>query len=68
MHLAQSGFILGSQTTYNCIIALEMIHLINRKRGKNGLMAVKKTQKGIWSSQVAFHMLYSSIFFIFPSK
>lgn len=30
VHLAQSDFILGSRATYNCIIELEMIHLIYR--------------------------------------
>ena len=68
MHLAQSGFILGSQTTYNCIIALEMIHLINKKRGKKGSHGcqVDLERHMIISSGFSYVILFN--FFIFPSK
>ena len=68
MHLAQSGFILGSQTTYNCIIALEMIHLINKKRGKKGSHGcqVDLERHMIISSGLSYVILFN--FFIFPSK
>ena len=39
---AQSAFVLGRQITNNVLVAFEVMHCINKRRkGKNGLMAIK---------------------------
>ena len=65
MHLAQLGFIPRSPATYNYIIALEMIHLIHRKRGQKGLMATNVDLEKAYDHHKCPFIRYTLQFFHF---